>query len=566
MTAHAERLASFSVVAPLPESAAEPPEWITIFPALGDVKTRDNRSYSVDGAALIRAFEASKLDIPIDINHATDNAAARGERSDAVGWISGLRIEGGALQGKVEWLDEGRNLLAKRAYRYVSPSFMHTPDGRATWVKAVSLVNAPALANQPALAAAGEPVQDQVIYRVVSTSLRQTSPAPDWVVVFPAVGFVETAGGLIFYIDAEAILEDFATATKETDEGFRQFPVNVDHRPDEAADSGKDITSPPVGEIRELRIEAGRLEARVEWTGDAENILKPGTYSATSPAFFYEASGKVKRLKSVSLVRSVRPFAKARAVGNDVSRVEADSFSARPASVENATSSFEASVRLGNLVSQTAKTLMSEHEAAGLSLTIVDALTMAATRHAPPSAGSASASHSPAATLARLDATSPEGLAQTGRKIADLASSLVAQAKRAGATLSFLDAVSQATAQLGLSSDAEGKESASPALAGGGDATAALSVRDVNARIRAANALVAEHAAAGQPLTIVQAFERLAAEASGSDARSQAQRAGEPSILDAQSIVRRANRLVAEHRAAGLSLSFVEAVERTANS
>jgi phage I-like protein len=154
MTREAERLALFSIAAELPESGSAPPEWITIFPTLGDVRTRDGRSFVVDGAELVKAFEASGIDIPIDVNHSTDNAAPRGERSDAVGWISRLRVEAGALQGKVEWLDEGRALLARRAYRYVSPSFAHKPDGRATWLKAVSLVNVPALADQSALAAA----------------------------------------------------------------------------------------------------------------------------------------------------------------------------------------------------------------------------------------------------------------------------------------------------------------------------------------------------------------------------------------------------------------------------
>lgn len=529
MNDRAETLAVLSQAAPLPESASGPPEWITIFPSLGDVKTRDGRSYRVDGAEIIRAFEASRLDIPIDVNHSTDTAAPRGERSDAVGWISRLRVEAGALQGKVEWSDEGRALLARRAYRYVSPSFMHKQDGRATWIKAVSLVNVPALAHQPALAAAGYWPKDRVIYNVVSTPLPLASATPDWVVVFPALGFVETAGGLIFYIDAKAILEDFNTAAKARDDDFRQFPVNVDHRPDTAVDAGQDIASPPIGEIRELRIKAGRLEARVEWTADGKTLLNAGSYAATSPAFFDEASGKVERLKSISLVRRVTHFAKARATGNDVTREEADSFSTRPESVaENAASSFAATV--------------------------------------PPSAGAGSSSHSAPGSRARPDAPASEALA-TGKKIADLANALVAQAKRGGATLSFLDAVSQATARLGVCDDAEDKEDASSASAGGGDA-AALSIRDVNERILAANALIADYAAAGQSLTFVQAFERLGAEAAGAagEARAQGRRSGDPSALDAHGVIARANRLVAEHRAAGLSLSFVDAVERTVNS
>jgi phage I-like protein len=115
MTAHAERLASFSVVVPLPESTPEPPEWIMIFPKVGEIVTRDQRRYNVDAAALIARFEADGLDIPIDINHSTDTAAKNGARSDAVGWISKLRIEGSALLGKVKWLDETSLTKTSRA-------------------------------------------------------------------------------------------------------------------------------------------------------------------------------------------------------------------------------------------------------------------------------------------------------------------------------------------------------------------------------------------------------------------------------------------------------------------
>ncbi len=42
-----------SISAPLPKAGAEPPTWITIFPQLGRIATRDGRSYDVDAQALI---------------------------------------------------------------------------------------------------------------------------------------------------------------------------------------------------------------------------------------------------------------------------------------------------------------------------------------------------------------------------------------------------------------------------------------------------------------------------------------------------------------------------------
>lgn len=143
-----------ALAAALPETGGAPPEWITIFAQSGPVDTRDGRNFDVDPQLLVSRFKADGVDLPIDVNHATHHAALTGSRADAVGWIKELRVQGGALQGRVDWLDEGRALLAAKKYRFVSPDFFHTPDKKPTWLRSVALVTAPALGNQPALAAA----------------------------------------------------------------------------------------------------------------------------------------------------------------------------------------------------------------------------------------------------------------------------------------------------------------------------------------------------------------------------------------------------------------------------
>jgi len=139
----------FSIAAPLP-SGGGVPEWITIFPQLGKITARDGRSFTIDGAALLAAFRADGIDIPVDEMHQTDTAMASGGAARAVGWINDLRIQDGKLEGHVDWTATGKALLAARAYRYTSPSFYDTPQR----LRAVALVTAPALGNQPALAAA----------------------------------------------------------------------------------------------------------------------------------------------------------------------------------------------------------------------------------------------------------------------------------------------------------------------------------------------------------------------------------------------------------------------------
>ena len=164
-------LASGAILAALAAAGADkaPPEWITIFPKLGDVACRDGRRFAVDGATLTAAFAADAIDLPVDISHATDVKAPKGERADAMGWVKALKIEGAALLGRVEWTPEGAQLIAEKKYRYTSPSFWHDADRRATGLRAVSLVNSPALGNQPALAAA-QPDQENPM-KTIATAL-----------------------------------------------------------------------------------------------------------------------------------------------------------------------------------------------------------------------------------------------------------------------------------------------------------------------------------------------------------------------------------------------------------
>ena len=96
--AQPQNLALHAIASSLPAIDGTVPEWITIFPALGKVETRDGRAFNVDAAALTATFKADGIDIPVDINPATDTAAASGLRSDAIGWISELKVEGGALK------------------------------------------------------------------------------------------------------------------------------------------------------------------------------------------------------------------------------------------------------------------------------------------------------------------------------------------------------------------------------------------------------------------------------------------------------------------------------------
>lgn len=184
-----EFVALHALAAALPVDG-QVPEWVTIFPKSGEITTRDDRRFTIDAEALISRFRADGVDLPVDINHSTHHASLSGARADAVGWIVDLRIEDGALQGKIDWLDEGRSLLQSRAYKFVSPDFFHTKDRKATWLRSLALVTAPAIGNQQALAAASS--MEPSIMKNLAAALGVLADASEEALVAAlAAGFVE---------------------------------------------------------------------------------------------------------------------------------------------------------------------------------------------------------------------------------------------------------------------------------------------------------------------------------------------------------------------------------------
>lgn len=129
------------------------PERIMLFPKSGRIGTRDGRSFLVDFTRLVARFQADGIKVPLDINHATEILAPKGERADPVGFITALEPEGEALYGRVDWIDPSAAPALLKAYPYVSPAFP-APKGEALWLKSAALVASPALGAQPALAQA----------------------------------------------------------------------------------------------------------------------------------------------------------------------------------------------------------------------------------------------------------------------------------------------------------------------------------------------------------------------------------------------------------------------------
>jgi len=123
------------------------PEWIQLLPA-GVFKGRDGRGpYRVGDLAKLISMSLQAADgrLAIDENHQIDTAMKAGAGAPARGWIVELQARNGEVWARVEWTPTGQALLRERAYRGISPAFLHAKDGTVVQLLRASLTNDPNL-------------------------------------------------------------------------------------------------------------------------------------------------------------------------------------------------------------------------------------------------------------------------------------------------------------------------------------------------------------------------------------------------------------------------------------
>ncbi|MDF0602317.1 phage protease [Psychromarinibacter sp. C21-152] len=121
------------------------PDWVHLFPA-GEIAGRDGRAFDLsDPGAVVLAFQSEGIDLPVDYEHQNDSAAAkRNGPVPAAGWIKELKAEANGIWGRVEWTATAREMIGKREYRYLSPSFLyHAKTGAIMRLKGAGLVHHP---------------------------------------------------------------------------------------------------------------------------------------------------------------------------------------------------------------------------------------------------------------------------------------------------------------------------------------------------------------------------------------------------------------------------------------
>ena len=119
------------------------PEVIRVLPkghvssTKGDFEVDDR-----DIAGIIQQFKARRLDLVIDYEHQTLSDV----QAPAAGWIKDLYPGEDALMARVEWTKKGREYIANKEYRYLSPVVLvKKADQHAAVFHSAALTNTPAI-------------------------------------------------------------------------------------------------------------------------------------------------------------------------------------------------------------------------------------------------------------------------------------------------------------------------------------------------------------------------------------------------------------------------------------
>ena len=134
-------------------------------------------------------FKRDKLPIPIDMEHASEQAPTDGtipvNGAPATGWIHSLDNRGPAgLWGEVEWLEPARSYIKEGKYRYLSPAIRFESRDRVTGqpigarLTSAAITNQPFLRNMQPLVAASDRARTAV-YRMSTSTPNKIEPGSE---------------------------------------------------------------------------------------------------------------------------------------------------------------------------------------------------------------------------------------------------------------------------------------------------------------------------------------------------------------------------------------------------
>ncbi len=230
--------------------------WIQLLPA-GTVSGRDGRGPFVfgDRAGLAAIAEATRrwagpVDLVIDYEHQSLNAAENGRPAPAAGWVGEFEARDDGLYGRVRWTEAARAMIAAHEYRYLSPVFFHSDAGEVLALQSAALTNTPnmGLAEVSAHALCGAPSaqpKDRSMSKEIAQALGLADNADDAAQLAAIAALKET----VTAVSTAAGAPDGA--------GREQILAAMRAR---TADPAAFV---PIAQVQAMQAELGRLKAQV---------------------------------------------------------------------------------------------------------------------------------------------------------------------------------------------------------------------------------------------------------------------------------------------------------------
>ena len=126
------------------------PERVELLPAGELVTGRDGRSWNhPNPQAVVDQVNGRGIDLVLDIEHASELKAPKGEPAPAAGWLHDLRVEDdGRITAAVNrWTPRGEQVVRDGEYRYISPAVLYDPKTmNILGIGSAGLTNKPNLA------------------------------------------------------------------------------------------------------------------------------------------------------------------------------------------------------------------------------------------------------------------------------------------------------------------------------------------------------------------------------------------------------------------------------------
>lgn len=144
-------------------TSGQAPEWVHLIP-LGEMVGRDGRVFKLTNPqALLDSFTHNGADLPVDYDHQNDKPIAG--PVPAAGWIKELCVKKDGIWGRVEWTATANEMIGRKEYRYLSPTFNYLRERTVVRLKGAGLVHSPnlhltALASEETDMNENEPDQD----------------------------------------------------------------------------------------------------------------------------------------------------------------------------------------------------------------------------------------------------------------------------------------------------------------------------------------------------------------------------------------------------------------------